>query len=74
MLLQGCKRHLGQLRAVASAPMSLAERARTLVFLARVLNWDRGMLADDLRGVWYYLSRRTCRVEPASTGVLSCRP
>lgn len=58
MLLQGCKRHLGQLRAASSAPMSLAERTRTLVFLARVLNWDRGMLADDLRGVWHYLSRR----------------
>jgi hypothetical protein len=59
MLLQGSKRHLGQLRAALSAPMSMSERTRTLVFLARVLNWDRGMLADDLRGVWHYVSRRT---------------
>ena len=65
MLLQGSKRHVGQLRAALSAPMSVAERTRTLVFLARVLNWDRGILADDLRGVWDYLSHRTL---PGQTG------
>ena len=65
MLFQGSKRHLGQLHAAVSAPMSVAERARTLVFLARVLNWDRRMFADDLRGVWHFLTHRS---SPDQTG------
>lgn len=65
MLLQGSKRHLGQLHAAVSAPMSVVERARTMVFLARVLNWDRHILADDLRGMWHYLSHHS---SPGQTG------
>lgn len=65
MLMQGSKRHLGYLRSVLSAPMSVAERIRTLALLARVFNWDRRALAEDLRGVWHYLSHRSL---PGQTG------
>ena len=59
MLLQGSKRQIGRLRAVLSAPMDQRERWQSLVFIVRVCNWERRLLADDLRGLWHYISRRS---------------
>lgn len=59
MLLQGAKCQLGRLLAVLSAPMPATERMRSLVLVARMCNWDRDALAEDLRELWNFISHRT---------------
>jgi hypothetical protein len=54
-LFQGTKRQVGRTWAALSAPMSAAEKARTLALVARIFYWEHRFLGDDLRGVWHYL-------------------
>lgn len=59
MLLQASKRQLGRLQAVLAVPMSALEKARSLLFVVKACGWERQLIAEDLRGVWHYLSRRS---------------
>jgi len=58
-LFQGGKQQLGWVRAALSAPMSLGERMRSLVHVAKICYWHRADYTQDLRGVWQYLARRS---------------
>jgi glycosyltransferase involved in cell wall biosynthesis len=58
-LFQGTKRQWGWIVAVLRAPISVSERARTLLHVAKRCYWERGVFWRDLRGAWQYLTRRT---------------
>jgi glycosyltransferase involved in cell wall biosynthesis len=58
-LFQGAKQQLGWTRVALSAPMSPGERLRSLVHVAKMCYWRRADYAQDLRGVWRYLARRS---------------
>lgn len=57
VLFQGSKRQLGRLWGVLTAPMSLGDRLRTLMFALKMMYWDRKFVRDDLHGVWQYFRR-----------------
>ena len=58
-LFQGCKRLVGRARATLSAPMPLAEKLRSLVYVAKTCYWEGESILEDLRGAWQYFSGRT---------------
>jgi glycosyltransferase involved in cell wall biosynthesis len=58
-LFQGTKRHLGWASGVLRAPISLPERTRAMLHVAKRCYWDKAVFWRDLRGAWQYLVRRT---------------
>jgi glycosyltransferase involved in cell wall biosynthesis len=58
-LFQNTKQHLGWLRPALSVPMPLRERLPILKYVVKMWYWGRKAWIEDLRGLWYYLARRT---------------
>lgn len=56
-LFQHWKRQAGWVKAAASAPLRLDERAQVLTWVARMTYWERLGLLDDLGVAWRYMIR-----------------
>jgi hypothetical protein len=59
ILFQDSKRQLGRARAALAAPMPIAERVRSLTYVAKICYWERKTLLEDLRDAWRYFSGGT---------------
>jgi glycosyltransferase involved in cell wall biosynthesis len=57
-LFQGGKQQLGWVRAALSAPMSLGERMRSLIHVAKICYWRLADYVQDLRGARQYIGRQ----------------
>jgi len=59
ILFQDSKRQLGRARAALAAPMPIAERVRSLTYVAKICYWERKTLLEDLRDAWRYFTGGT---------------